>query len=324
MLILAGDIGGTNTRLCVAETDNEDKPIVLVKEEVYPSGNEGLVPLVQNFLGTDLKPEKACFALAGPVLNNKCKVTNLPWDELDAQSLQQDLNIPKVSLINDFVAVGYNIVLEKNKHLVTLQKGEYLQDTPIAIIGAGTGLGKAFAIPQGDTYEVFATEGGHENFAPHNTLTQELLEYLQVDGIVDVERVVSGPGIVNIFRFLCTCKFPRKDVGDFLTQQDPAQAIAQGAKQGHFLCQKTMKIFVEAYGSAVGDMAVSFLPFGGVYIAGGIAAKNIELMKGGEFMTAFKNKARVNSALLEKVPVDIVLDTLEGLRGALKYACTKM
>jgi glucokinase len=322
MLVLAGDIGGTNTRLCLVETDGKNESTL--REEIYPSGNEGLVPLVRQFLGDECNVYKACFALAGPVLNNKCKITNLPWPELDAARLQEELNIAKVSLINDFVAIGYNIVLEKNKSLVTLQEGEFLPDAPIAIIGAGTGLGKAFAVPEGDSYRVFPTEGGHESFAPDNLLAQELLAYLRADGKVDVERVVSGPGIVDIFRFLQDRKFASEDVGDFLSQPDPGAAIAKGAAAGHFLCQQTMAIFVEAFGAAAGDMAVSFLPFGGLYIAGGIAAQNIELMRNGSFIKAFTDKARVNPVLLEKVPVHIVLNTLEGLRGAVKYAATKM
>lgn len=322
MLVLAGDIGGTNTRLCLVETDGKNESTL--REEIYPSGNEGLVPLVRQFLGDESNVYKACFALAGPVLNNKCKITNLPWPELDAARLQEELNIAKVSLINDFVAIGYNIVLEKNKSLVTLQEGEFLPDAPIAIIGAGTGLGKAFAVPEGDSYRVFPTEGGHESFAPDNLLAQELLAYLRADGKVDVERVVSGPGIVDIFRFLQDRKFASEDVGDFLSQFDPGAAIAKGAAAGHFLCQQTMAIFVEAFGAAAGDMAVSFLPFGGLYIAGGIAAQNIELMQNGSFIKAFTDKARVNPVLLEKVPVHIVLNTLEGLRGAVKYAATKM
>ena len=322
MLVLAGDIGGTNTRLCLVETDGKNESTL--REEIYPSGNEGLVPLVRQFLGDECNVYKACFALAGPVLNNKCKITNLPWPELDAARLQEELNIAKVSLINDFVAIGYNIVLEKNKSLVTLQEGEFLPDAPIAIIGAGTGLGKACAVPEGDSYRVFPTEGGHESFAPDNLLAQELLAYLRADGKVDVERVVSGPGIVDIFRFLQDRKFASEDVGDFLSQFDPGAAIAKGAAAGHFLCQQTMAIFVEAFGAAAGDMAVSFLPFGGLYIAGGIAAQNIELMQNGSFIKAFTDKARVNPVLLEKVPVHIVLNTLEGLRGAVKYAATKM
>ncbi|HAC64788.1 MAG TPA: glucokinase [Cyanothece sp. UBA12306] len=324
MLLLAGDIGGTNTRLRLVQTNDEGSIVTTIREQEYPSGQDGLVPLVQVFLGTELKPEKACFALAGPVINNKCKITNLPWSELNSYQLQQELDIAKVTLINDFVAVGYNIVLEKNNSLITLQTGEYVKDAPVAIIGAGTGLGKAFAIPQNDNYQVFPTEGGHQGFSPNNSLEEELLQYLRVYGKVDVERVVSGVGIVNIFRFLRDCKLPREPIGNILDQDDPAAEIAKGAKQGNFLCQRTMEIFAETYGAAAGDMAVSFLPFGGLYIAGGIALKNIELMQNGRFMEAFKSKAKLNPLLLEKIPVHIVLNPLEGLTGAIQYAANKM
>lgn len=320
MLVLAGDIGATNTRFRLVETDDELGSSI--KEEAYLSGNEGLAILVQKFLGAEFKPEKACFAVAGFVSENKCKITNLPWDELDGEKLQNELNISKITLINDFVAIGYNIVLGENEPLVTLQEGKCNKNTPIAIIGAGTGLGKAFAIPGGNSYQVFPSEGGHANFAP-DPLKTKLLEYLQVDGKkVDIEKVVSGPGIVSIFKFLCE-QFPNEDAGNFLAQEDIGQAIATGAEQGNVLCRKTMDIFAEAYGAAAGDMAVTFLPFGGLYIAGGIAAKNIKLMQSGGFMRDFNNKEGVDPALLAKVPVHILSD-LEGLTGAVKYASTKM
>ncbi len=323
MLILAGDIGGTNTRLCLAETDKHNN-ILPIKEEIYKSGNAGLAPLIQEFIGTELKPKKACFAVAGFVADNKCKITNLPWAELDANQLQIELNIPKVTLINDFVAIAYNIVLENNRSLETLQIGEYNKNAAIAIIGAGTGLGKAYAIPQGDNYQVLPSEGGHSNFASYayDEESLELLEYLGKNGTVDIEQLVSGLGIVNIFRFLSD-KYNYEDAKDFLSQPYPSLAIAKGAKQGNSLCQKSLEMFAEAYGAAAGDMALTFLPFGGFYIAGGIAAKNIDLMKKGGFMKQFKNKARV-AALLEKVPVHIVLNELEGLKGAVKYAAIKM
>ena len=328
MLLLAGDIGGTNTRLRLVQAGNEGTSLITVNEAVYPSSKDGLVSIVEMFLGKEAKPDKACFALAGPVLNNKCKLTNLPWPELDGELLQQELNIPKVNLINDFVAVGYNIVLEEegNKTLETLQIGEPSKLAPIVIIGAGTGLGQAFAIPQGNSYQVFPTEGGHVDFAPQNELEEELLQYLRGKGKVkvDVERVVAGPGIVEIFQFLHARKFSGEPVEDIIAQDDLAKAIAQGAEEGNVICQETMQIFVEAYGAAVGNVAVSFLPFGGIYIAGGIAAQNINLMKNGRFMEAFKNKARVNPLLLEKIPVHIVLNTLEGLTGAVKYAAKIM
>ena len=323
MLILAGDIGGTNTRLCLTEVSEHYQSSPLL-EAVYPSSPDGLAAIVKQFLDQAPKPDKACFALAGPVLNHKCKVTNLPWPELETQTLQQELQIPQVALINDFVAIAYNLILETNNQLLTLQTGEYSAEAPKVIIGAGTGLGKALAIPQGDSYQVFPTEGGHQNFAPMNALLSELGLYWQRDGLVDLEKIVSGPGIVNIFRFLGDRQFPQENTDYFLSQADPAFAISQGAKQGNLLCQQTMSLFIQSYGAAVGDMAVNLLPFGGIYIAGGIATKNLERMKDGLFMQAFKHKARVNPQLLEKIPVHIVLNTLEGLQGAIKYAIYKM
>lgn len=330
MLLLAGDIGGTNTRLCLVQVENEGRSLTIIRERVYSSSQDDFVPIVKKFLGQEDKPEKACFAVAGPVLNNKCKLTNLHWSELDGEKLQKTLHIPKINLINDFVAVGYNIVLklDEERTLETLQIGEPSPISPICIIGAGTGLGQAFAIPQRNSYQVFPTEGGHVDFAPQNDLESELLQYLRKDGKVDVERVVSGRGIVEIFRFLRECKFAGEAVGNI--EEDPAgmplagEGIAKAAEQGNILCQKTMEMFVEDYGSAVGNIAVSLLPFGGIYIAGGIAAQNLNLMKDGRFMAAFSNKARVNPALLAKIPVHIVVNTMEGLMGAVKYAAQIM
>jgi glucokinase len=326
MLILAGDIGGTNTRLALGEINLTNNYLTIIKEQIFSSKKDSFVAIVKKFLEDYYQPEKACFALAGPVLNNKCTITNLSWSEIDAEKLQVDLNIPQITLINDFVAVGYNIVLDQNKDLLTLQSGEIIDNAPIAIIGAGTGLGKAFAIPQGDSYQVFPTEGGHTNFAPDNQLQTELLQYLAKKGKVDTEAIVSGMGIVNIFKFLKEQKFPNQTAENILTQRDSAQAIAmEAAKENpNFLCQKTMEIFIEAYGAAVGDMAVTFLPFGGIYIAGGIAAQNLPLIQEGKFMKAFKYKARVNPMLLEKIPIYIVRNTLSGLMGAVQYAMNKM
>jgi len=324
MLILAGDIGGTSSRFSLLEIDDTKKPIGRAIEETYPSGNEGLSPLVKRFLGSDRKPDRACFAVAGPVLGNKCKITNLPWSELDTEQLQTELDIPRVELINDFVAIGYSLVLEEHKELVTLQKGELIKNAPIGIIGAGTGLGEAFAVPSGNSYQVFPTEGGHSNFAPSSELTRELLEYLSYSSPVDVEKVVSGPGITHIFRFLRDCKFHGEDVGEFLNRVDASQAISQGAKSGNFLCQKTMELFAEVYGSAVGDVALSLLPFGGLYLAGGIAVQNLEVMQSETFIKAFRNKARIKQELIEKIPLYIFLNDLEGLKGASLYAWQNM
>ncbi len=328
MLILAGDIGGTNTRLALVKVNSEDNSFEQIKEQIYSSKTDSLTTIIKDFLAQEYQPKKACFALAGPVLNNKCKITNLPWQELNGDELQNELNIPKVTLINDFVGEGYNLVFEENKELLTLQKGEPLKNAPIAIIGAGTGLGKAFVIPQGNSYEVFPSEGGHTDFAPTNQLQEELLQFLRGDDgkKVDTESIVSGTGIVNIFQFLRGNKYGDENIEHLLQQENLAKAIAIESAQPNAnpLCKETMEIFIQAYGAAVGDMAVTFLPYGGIYITGNIAVNNLELMKSKEFINNFKNKARVNPLLLEKIPINIVLNTLSGLRGAVKYAINKM
>ena len=171
-LYLAADVGGTNARICMVDSSSE----IVEEEKVYATKDySSFLAIVKDFL-VDKSPEKikiskACFAVAGPVISGQCRITNLPWDELDEEELSSQLGFP-VTLINDFVAQAYNILLDPNKQLHTLQEGSYDSRSPIAIIGAGTGLGKAFAIPTDDCkYKVFPTEGGHVNYGSRNELT---------------------------------------------------------------------------------------------------------------------------------------------------------
>lgn len=335
MLLLAGDIGGTNTRLRLVKVKKGSVSLDPFYENNYESEkSKGLAEIVMQFLqearqkNNYTEPEKACFAIAGPVVNNTCeKISNLGhWPLLEAEGLQQELKIKKVSLINDFAAIGYGIQsLDKNKpeHLEILQEGEPQPDAPLAIIGAGTGLGKGYVTRERGTYNVGASEGGHADFAARNQLEFELLLYLQERyniSHVSVERMLSGPGIVDIFQFLRDRKFPGEPVGEILNAPDPAEAIAKAAaEKSNFLCERTMQIFMEAYGADAGNLALYNLPYGGLYIAGGIAAKNIELMKEGSFLKAFKNKGRLSS-VMEKVPVYVVMNESVGLMGAANYA----
>ena len=328
MLLLAGDIGGTETRLRLVDTQ-----LKTIKEEKYSSKSyPDLESIVNEFLGEE-KPQlvKACFAIAGAVLQGKGKITNLEWSELDEVKLQETLNIERVCLINDFVAIAYNIILDKNKSIYTLQTGEFYSKSPIGIIGAGTGLGKAFIIPMGNSYQAFPSEGGHSNYASRNELEDKLLVALRPkfqtethpEGIlsVDEEGVLSGSGIVDIFKFLAP-QYPECSVEKILTQPDPAKAIAETATSGtNPLCEKTMDVFIEAYGAIAGDFALNLLPFGGLYLAGGIAAKNVDLIKTRKelFLTAFNNKVQVDEKLLKRIPIHIVLNQLEGLMGAVRY-----
>lgn len=337
-LLLAGDIGGTKTILRLVER-TADGAMNALYEFRYPSGEfPDLVPIVQQFLreaGAQLdlapQPEKACFAIAGPIVNNSAKLTNLPW-LLSAKRLEQELGISRVSLINDFVAVGYGVCGLESTDLHTLQVGKPNQHDPIAVIGAGTGLGNCFAIPEANGIRVFSSEGGHGDFAPRSELEFDLLKYLLAKHDIQrisIERVVSGQGIVSIYQFLRDRKFAPEsaEVGEAIAQWeseigktektvDPGAIIAAAALQKcDRLSEQTMQMFVEAYGAVAGNMAVSLLPYGGLYVAGGIAAKILPLIIEGSFMRAFTHKGRMDS-LLEMMPVRVVLNDNVGLIGA--------
>lgn len=338
-LLLAGDTGGTKTilRLVKASTGTE---LQTLHQATYTSREfADLVPMVREFLaaagkalGEKFAPEKACFAIAGPVVNNTAKLTNLPWS-LDAHRLEQELGVSAVRLINDFAAVGYGVSGLTPADLHPLQTAQFQPDAPIAIIGAGTGLGEGFLIRQGDRYQVFASEGGHADFAPRNELEFDLLQYLldkyQISR-VSVERVVSGQGIVAIYQFLRDRKIADEspDVAEVVRtweQQagrkektvDPAATISAAAlAKRDSLSEETMELFVEAYGAEAGNLALKLLPYGGLYIAGGIAAKIMPLiLDKNRFMQAFTQKGRV-TPLLERVPVNVVLNPQVGLIGA--------
>ena len=337
MFLLAGDIGGTKTILRLVEVTEvtlTEKTFKTIKEAQYISASfPDLVPMVREFLAQDryLKPELACFAIAGPVVNNTCNLTNLSW-VLDAQRLEIELDIPKISLLNDFAANSFGILGLKDFDVHTLQAGEAREDSPIAVIGAGTGLGEAFLVPQGKKYRIFASEGGHTDFAPRNDLETELLKYLQVKlnvKHVSVERVVSGQGIASIYQFLRDSKFAPEtpEIAERIKLWereskktiDPAAIISQAAfKQSDRLCEKTMDIFIEAYGAETGNLALKLLSYGGIYIAGGIAGKILPLMQDGRFLSTFKDKGRV-STLIEAIPVHIVLNPQVGLVGSVLY-----
>ena len=337
MFLLAGDIGGTKTILRLVEVTEvtlTEKTFKTVREVQYISASfPDLVPMVREFLAQDkyLKPELACFAIAGPVVNNTCNLTNLSW-VLDTRRLEIELDIPKISLLNDFAANSFGILGLKDFDVHTLQAGFARDDSPIAVIGAGTGLGEAFLVPHGKKYKIFASEGGHTDFAPRNDLETELLKYLQVKlnvKHVSVERVVSGQGIASIYQFLRDSKFapetPEIAERIRLWEQenkktiDPAAIISQAAfKQRDRLCEKTMDIFIEAYGAETGNLALKLLSYGGIYIAGGIAAKILPLMQDGRFLNTFKDKGRV-STLIEAIPVHIVLNPQVGLVGSVLY-----
>ncbi|MGB3136975.1 MAG: glucokinase, partial [Nodosilinea sp.] len=303
--LLAGDIGGTKTILRLVKVSTQDLGQVILEtqfEHTYSSSAyPDLVPMVKEFLhqavveaGHTNAPERACFAIAGPVVENTSSLTNLAWS-LEGDRLQEELDLERVELINDFEAVGYGVFGLAPDDIHTVQQGEPDGNAPVAIIGAGTGLGQGFALGTRERPLIFPSEGGHADFAPRSEIEFQLLRYLldkhQINR-ASVERVVSGQGIVAIYQFLRDREFATEtpDIAEAITTWehqtglstktiDPAAVISLAAAEGRDrLCQKAMEIFVSAYGAEAGNLALKLLPYGGLYVAGGIAAKNLNLM----------------------------------------------
>ncbi len=303
MRIIAGDIGGTKTLLrCI----DEDKIAV---EQRFESGSYKTFDelLTEFFLRCDKPVDAACFAVAGPVLENLAEVTNLKW-AIDAVELAEIFGIRQISLINDFYAIALGVPLLGPSDRLSLHEGTHRPREPIAILGAGTGLGEANVIWSGDQWNVVPSEGGHADFAPQDELQTKLfLSLLERYGHVSWERVCSGMGLVNIFTFLGGAK-----------DADPAH-VAALADAGDPIAVKTFNTFVDIYGAEAGNMALRILARGGVYLAGGVAAKNRKFFTDGRFVDAFLRKGRFTE-MLREMPIDLIIDEKVGLRGAAEMA----
>lgn len=322
MLVLAGDIGGTSTRLAYFDSNGETlTPLV---EKRFPSREAGsLEEIVSCFsAGHGLVAERACFGIAGPVLQGRVRTPNLPWS-VDGGELGRILKLAAVQLINDLEANAYGIDLLGSDDLLFLNRGVSDPTGTIAVVSAGTGLGEALAYWDGTAHRPLRSEGGHADFAPRNELEAELLLFLRAEhGRVSTERVVSGPGLRNIYRFLRDgCHLPETAaVALAMRAGDPSAAITRAALAGECqLCDQTLDLFVSLYGAEAGNVALRTLATGGVYLGGGIAPKIIDRLKGPGFMLAFTSKGRL-SPLLENIPVRVILNDRTALLGAARYA----
>jgi glucokinase len=321
MRVLAGDIGGTSARLAVAEV--EGRSCRMLDEACYASRDHAsFASVLESFLirGRE-RPQAACFAVAGPVQDRggaqSVRVTNLPW-QIESDAIASEFDLARVRLINDFQAVGYGIEALAPQDLVTLQAGEPKPGGPRAVLGAGTGLGQTVCVWHADHYEALPTEGGHAGFAPADDLQDDLLRYLRGrHGRVSCERVLSGPGLVQLYEFLkergAAPESP--DVVQAMQDGDPAAAISIAAQRGDRLASQALDLFVSVYGAHAGDLALTVLATGGVYVAGGIAPKIVASLKGGAFLRAFNDKGRM-SALTQAMPVHVVMNESVGLLGA--------
>jgi len=322
-MILAGDIGGTRTRLAAFQTEGNKLQCVVEKISRSQEHN-GLAEVVADFIKTEGIPvQSACFGVAGPVRGGRSKISNLPWI-IDSRELAKQLKLTSVGLINDLEAYAYGIDALESKDFVTLSAGSGDEEGNRAVISARTGLGIAGLYWDGYRHHPFGCEGGHSDFAPRNALEVELLQYLlEKYGRVSYERILSGPGIKNIYDFL---KDTRKaEEPQWLKEQigqapDPPALISQLALENKaVICEQTLSTFVSVYGAETGNCALNFMSTGGIFIGGSIAAKIVPKMKDPIFMRSFLDKGRMK-ALLEDMPVKIVLNDDSGIIGAARYA----
>lgn len=319
-IILAGDIGGTKTLLRLSEAGGAAIAELRFDSRAYESFDQVVTEFLAGHAGQALAG--ACFGVAGPVEGGRANITNLPW-RIDAAAIAARFHIPQVRLINDFQAVAYGIEALDGGDLATLQAGAPQDGGVRAVIGAGTGLGEGFMTWQGGYYEAFPSEGSHADFAPTDALQIGLLNYLaERHSHVSYERLLSGPGLVNIFEFLRNHegRQPTPELQAALEVYDPAAAISHCALAGSDeLAVAALELFVRIYGAEAGNLALKVLARGGVYVAGGIAPQIIDKLKDGQFMQAFVDKGRFEE-LLGRIPVYVVLNPEVGLLGAVRLA----
>jgi glucokinase len=324
-MILAGDIGGTNTRLALFTQRGERlEPVV---EDTFASREHpDLTSIVKKFLSSrNLPIEVACFGVAGPVQQERTQatnLTNLPW-LVDARRLAQELRIKTIHLLNDLEANAHGIALLPAEDLVVLNQGAPGASGNAAVIAAGTGLGEAGLYWDGRRHHPFACEGGHSSFAPTDHLQLELLSYLMRDlSHVSWERVVSGPGLLSIYQFLR--ETGRGEEPAWLAAEmqgdDPSAVISEAALAGtNALCEQALDLFVSLYGAEAGNVALKIMATGGVYVGGGIAPKIIKKLMEPHFMKAFVAKGRLQP-LVQDIPVRVIMNDKAALLGAARFA----
>jgi glucokinase len=321
-VILAGDIGGTHTRLAFLE--RKDGRLTIVVEDTFSSREfASLEAVLQSFLASHPLPiTHACFGIAGPVRHGRSDATNLPW-VVESTRVAHELALKRVGLINDLEANAWGIAVLEAKDFVVLNQGASDASGNAAIISAGTGLGEAGLYWDGKQQRPFATEGGHADFAPRNHLEMELLEYLLKQfQRVSYERVVSGPGLLNIYHFLRDSGRGEEPpwLAEQMRAQDPGAVISRAALNGKSdLCAQALGLFVSGYGAEAGNLALKIMATGGVFLGGGIAPRIVQKLMEPPFLNAFTAKGRMKP-LLQSMPVRVILNDRTALLGAARYA----
>jgi glucokinase len=316
--VLAGDIGGTKTSLGIFKRGKR-RP-AFKYSRTYPSMEfKGLEDIIELFLETySLSVTKACFGVAGPVQNGKCKTTNLPW-QVHENRIERRFGFKRVRLLNDLSAMALSIPCLMKNELFTINAVKVPKGQNIGLIAPGTGLGESLLFYRKGEYFPIPSEGGHTDFSPRNEIEMKLLRYLRRQyGHVSMERVLSGPGIFSIYKFLRSTgsyKEP-KWLTNKIRGMDPARLITETAlNKGQKLCMKTLDFFVSILGAAAGNLALTGMTTGGVYLGGGIPQKILPKFKERTFMDSFTDKGRFKS-LMKRIPVHVVLNDRAPLLGA--------
>ncbi|MBS1190769.1 MAG: glucokinase [Rhodocyclaceae bacterium] len=311
-MILGGDLGGTKTLLALAEVAG-GRPTVVREERLDSRAYPRFEDLLAAFLRGQTGVQCACFGLAGPTAidGRSGQLTNLPW-KLDAPTLEKAFGIGQVILANDFATAAHGLELLEPGQIATLQTGLPVERAPRVILGAGTGLGVAGLVWQDGRYRVIPGEGGHMGFAPHNLKGIELWRWLfDQYGRATVEDIVSGPGLARVYRFLSGVDKTPAEVGDAaLAGTDP-------------LAVEALEFWLSAYGAFAGDLAMKWLAYGGVFIAGGVAAKLMPRAFIQPFLEAF-NAKREHRHIAEAMPIHLVTEERLGLLGAIALAADQI
>ncbi|HKF04484.1 MAG TPA: glucokinase [Candidatus Sulfotelmatobacter sp.] len=324
-MILAGDIGGTNARLAYFQSQNGR--LRLVSEKVFPSReHHEFGEIVGKFLhDSGTRPQAACFGIAGPVRNGRVETSNLPW-VIEQSRLADEFQLPATLLINDLEAIAWGIGALGQDDLVALNdvKGPVIGNQ--AVVAPGTGLGEAGLFWDGNRHHVFACEGGHTDFAPRNELQIELLRFLTARfGHVSYERILAGPGLVNVYEFLreTGCEKESPAVADAMKKGDPAAAISRAAlESSDALAEKALDLFIAVFGAEASNLGLKAMATGGLFLAGGISPKILPKLTGPCFMKAFLDKGRMRH-LVEAMPVHVVTNEKVGLLGAARCGAVR-
>jgi len=323
-ILLAGDIGGTVTRLGIYSKEKGVRSPLAAAD--FPSGQfPDFITIVREFLkGVNIRADAACFGVAGPVMKGAAKITNLPWI-IDEKDLRKELNLPFVRLLNDLEAIAYAVPLLEPSDLHILNEGRPVSEGGIAVVAPGTGLGEAFLTWAGTQYRGHPSEGGHVDFAPSDDLERELLIYFKEKlGHVSYESVCSGPGILNIYCFLrekCYAEEPSWLSERVAGENDPVPLIIECALDRDYrcdLCVLTLNLFVSILGAEAGNLALKVMATNGVYLGGGIPRRIVPFLENGRFMKSFRYKGRM-SDLVSQIPVFVILNPRIALLGAAGY-----